>query len=157
MDVGFYILVPEIPKFSGFDYKVDTFVWGGVDYPQEPGRYVWGQHVEFMEANVTEFLMQILPAGSISHDWRALCLKDPALDLLQREVNGIDVDWGGRSLIVVIRQILMRSIKWVVVFALHNDQIDHLYQLNVDQCIERLRQNLLWNINPDGFIVIPPR
>src|ERR1700730_11969397 len=107
MDVGFYILVPLVSKFSGFEYKVDNYVWGGVDYAQEPGRYVWGQHVEFVEANVTDFLMQILPMGSISRDWRALCLKDRALDLLQAEVNGRDVDWGGRSLVEVIRQILV--------------------------------------------------
>jgi hypothetical protein len=69
-------------------------------------------------------------------------------------VNGEEVDWFDRRLDDFLGLLLNKHKKWVLIFELHYDQIDHVYSSNVEQCISKLRANLRRDVKREGFIAI---
>ncbi len=60
-----------------------------------------------------------------------------------------------KNLEIFLRLLLDNIEKWVVVFLLHYDQIDNVYQFNVDDCVSTLRKNLDQDeiSRREGFII----
>jgi hypothetical protein len=156
MDTCLELLLPHMVQVDGLEHRQVSFTWGGLSYPQGAGSLYWGDVVELVQTPIPRHLRRYLPADSVTDNWIALSIRGKGLDLLQDEVNGSPVDWKGRSLEQLLRLLLSQSKRWVLVFELHCDQIDNVYRMNLDQCIERLRQNLLWDVKAEGFVVIPP-
>lgn len=155
MDVCFELLLPQMPLVDGLEQRGVSFTWGGVSYPQGRATYHWGDFVELVQTPIPQHLGNYLPSNYITEDWVALSIRGRGLDLLQEEVNGSDVDWRGRDLEQLLRSLLLQCRRWVLVFELHCDQIDHVYRLDLQECLRILRQNLRWEASPEGFVVIP--
>jgi hypothetical protein len=152
MDVLFQLLLPELPAIEGLERNQRIFNWGGVDYPQEPAIYRWGEHVELVPSELQPFIPRFLPAGYIDKSWIFLDVKGDGLDLWESEVNGREVDWFGYRLDDLLKLILEQQGKWLVIFELNYDQIDNTYTLNADECIQKLESNLRLNYQREGFI-----
>lgn len=156
MDACFELLLPQMIQVVGLEQRQASFTWGGVSYPQGRGSFHWGDFVELVQTPIPGHLGRYLPANYITENWIALSIRGKGLDLLQEETNGSDIDWCGKSLVRILRLLLSQCKKWVLVFELHCDQIDHVYTLDVDDCLLHLRENLRQEANAEGFVVIPP-
>lgn len=156
MDVCFELLLPSKTSIDGLEYRVPTFSWGGEHHPQGDGSYFWGQFVELVETPIPSHIPRLLPRNYLNQDWVALSIRGQGLDLLEKEVRGLEVDWGGRSLEELLRVLLSQYDRWVLIFELHCDQIDSLYRLSIPDCVEKLKQSLKWEARAEGFLVIPP-
>ena len=154
MDVLFQLLLPKLRVVEGLERHQRIFNWGGVDYPQEPATYRWGEHVELVPSELQSFIPRILPDGYVDESWIFLDISGDGLDLWESEVNEHEVDWSGHRLDNLLKLILEQHEKWVVIFELHYDQIDNTYALNADECIQKLESNLRWNSKREGFIAI---
>jgi len=154
MDACFELLLPQMIQVDGLQQKQMSFTWGGVSYPQGAASYHWGDFVELVQTPIPGHLGRYLPANYIGENWIALSIRGKGLDLLQAEVNGAEVDWKGKSLEQLLRLLLSQVSKWVLTFELHCDQIDQVYKLNVDQCLQHLRENLRRDAKAIGFLVI---
>lgn len=78
-------------------------------------------------------------------DLLAILVHESALDLLESEVNGKDVDWGGRRLDHMIEQLLSQQEKWALVFEPHYDQMDSVYHFT-NWLMASLSLRRLWAI-----------
>lgn len=154
MDDLLAILIPAMPGIPGLEKRQAVFYWGGQEHPQEPITYHWGACVEFRTSQLQEYLWEFLPADYRDKQWLVLDVNDGALDLLEHEVNGKEVDWDSRHLDTVLRQILSQQEQWVLIFEPHYDQIDSVYSLTVSDCLEKLRSNYRRDGHKEGFICI---
>jgi hypothetical protein len=156
MDACIELLLPEMIHVAGLQQSQRSFTWGGVSYAQGPGSYHWGDFVELVQTPIPGHFGRYLPANYITEKWIALSIRGKGLDMMQMEVNGAEVDWKGKSLDHLLRLLLPHVGKWVLVFELHCDQIDQVYELDVDQCLQHLQENLRREAKAEGFLVIPP-
>jgi hypothetical protein len=157
MDACFELLLPQIARVDGLETRaVDVIACGG-SRAYCPGTLHWGDFVELLQTPIPAHLGRFLPDNYITESWVALSIRGKGLDLLRDEVNGSEVDWKGKSLEQLLRILLSLYSRWVLVFELHCDQIDHVYELGIDGCLGLLRANLELNANVEGFIVIPPK
>ncbi len=154
MDACLELLLPHTIQVTGLERALATFTWEGADYPQSPTRLRWGDFVEIVQTPIAEHLRRYLPSDCEKINWIALSIRGQGLDLLQSEVNGSNIDWKERSLEQLLRSITSQCTKWVLVFELHCDQIDNVYRMNLDQCIQRLKENLRWDVHAEGFVAI---
>lgn len=147
MDVCFSLLLPnpvELDRIEGLERRQVTFTWGGVAYPQDPVKFRWGEYVELIETPIAEHYYPYLPADSRSKTWTSLVIGGKALDMLAIQVNERDaVDWQGRSLEGLLQLLVSHYSQWVLVFELHCDQIDSIYSLSIDECLQYLRESIL--------------
>lgn len=155
-DSCFEILLPEFVQIEGLECKQKTFSWDGVKYPQGSPIFQWGEYVEIAPTPIPRHLEMHLPANYIDERWICLSIRGKGLELLAQEVNGVLINWNGKSLIQIIELLISKSNKWVFVFELFCDQIDSSYILNVNEVLLRFQENLKYSNNPEGFIAIPP-
>jgi hypothetical protein len=154
MDVLFQILLPELSHVEGLERHQAVYSWDGVDYPQEPATYRWGLHVELAPDHLQPHIPRFLPENYIDEHWVFLEVKGDGLDLLEREVNGEEVDWHGRRLDDLLALTLKSHRRWVLIFELQEDQIDHIYELSAEQCVSKFKANLRRDIRREGFIAV---
>ena len=154
MDDLLAILIPKLEDVPGLEKRQEVYSWGGKDYPQEPIKYRWGSHVELRTSELQTYLWDFFPEDYRKQPWLVLDVNESALTLFQSEVNGYEVDWGGSPLDEILKTLLSRHEKWAVVFEPYSDQMDSVYRLTVDQCIQKLKANYLRNVQKEGFIVL---
>src|SRR4051812_6217223 len=106
MDVLFQVLLPELRAIEGLEQYQRIFNWGGVDYPQEPVTYCWGEHVELVPAELQSFIRHLLPDSYIDESWIFLDVNGNGLDLWELEVNEREVDWSGHRLDNLLKLLL---------------------------------------------------
>jgi hypothetical protein len=152
VDVLLQLLLPELKPVVGLEFQQEVFSWGGVEYPQEPVKYLWGSHVELIPRDLQTHIPWFLPEGFLDDGWVFLDVEGDGLDLLEGEVNGMEMDWGGKRLDDLLALLLKQSDQWAVLFELHSDQIDSVYKLTVDECMRKLKANLKRDIKREGFI-----
>lgn len=152
MDACLDLLLPRIWPMENLHHQVEQFVWGGVAYPQGPGVYRWGQHIELRRHEVCPpYLLTYLPEGLFQADWVYLTLGGKGLDLLAREVNGDEVDWGGPPFQAFLREQLSRNPNWAVIFSPHCDQIDSTLETDAAGVLTLLNKNLSRDGEQQGF------
>lgn len=154
MDDLLAILIPEIPVIPGLEKRQDIRSWGGQDYPQEPITYHWGPYVELRTSQLPSYLWDLLPEQYRKEKWLVLDVNGEALDLLELEVNGKEVDWGNRPLDELLRLMLSQQQRWVLIVEPNYDQIDSVYDLTVDEALQKLKSNYLRESQKEGFIVL---
>lgn len=154
MDDLLAILIPAIPNIPGLEKRQAVYSWGGQEYPQEPITFHWGPYVAFRTSQLQEYLWKFLPEEYRHTNWLVLDVNEKALDMLEREVNGKEVDWDGWDIEAVLRQILSLQERWVLVFEPHYDQMDSVYHLPVTECLEKLKLNYRRDQQKEGFICV---
>lgn len=157
MDVLFEVLLPELEDVEGLEPHQVIFSWGGEAHPQGPVTYRWGPHVELAPDYIQPHIMRFLPEGYADESWAVLQIKGDGLDLLEMEVNGEEVDWFGRRLDDLLESLLKQHERWVLIFEPNYDQIDRVYELDVEECISKLKANLRRDAGREGFIAIASR
>lgn len=130
------------------------FTWDGIDHPQEPVTYRWGQSVELTLSQPPSYLQRFLPRGYGGKDWLCFDLNGEAFELWRLELQGDEVDWGDGRLDDLLRILLTGQDRWVMIVEPYHDQIDHTYRMNATGCIEKLKSALGKGIYEEGFIVI---
>jgi hypothetical protein len=95
--------------------------------------------------------------GQQDPEWAAYLFYGKGLDMLQAEANGQSVDWHGKDITRLLRQLMDQSAGWVLVFEWHCDQIDSVYNLPADEAVDLLTQNLRTanDHKIEGFVVLP--
>lgn len=154
MDDLLAILIPEIPVIPGLEKQQEIRSWGGQDYPQEPTKYHWSPYVELRTSQLPLYLWELLPEQYRNEKWVVLDVNGEALDLLELEANEQEVDWDNRPLDELLRLLLGQQKRWVLILEPHYDQIDSVYQLTVDESLQKLKSNYLRESQKEGFIVL---
>lgn len=151
MDALLQIIVPKLVEIEGLELNQPIYEWDGVKYPQGPKVVSW-QDISLSFDKKEKYLNKFLPPNYFGEDWIWLKVSDNTLDkyesLINDEVKGNDE----KSIEDFIRFLLTGIDKWVIVFLLQYDQIDNVYQLDVEDCIIKLKNNLSRNIVKEGFI-----
>lgn len=155
MDALLQLLVSEIKLVDGLTIHQEVFNWGGVDYPQGPPVYHWGSYVELIPSPIQPYIINWLPVNYKDEAWLGLDVRGNGLDLLEREVNGEQVNWMGRRLDDLLKAILIQQDRWGLIFEPNYDQLDNIYRLSIDDCVNKLKSNLRWTGKREGFIAIP--
>ena len=156
MDALLQLLVPEVKLLDGLERHQRVLSWDGAEYPQDPITYGCGPHVELITSQIQPFLLQFLPDGFFKEHWTVLDVSGAALDLLEQETNGEDVDWFDCRLEDLLVRFLTQYEQWALIFELHYDQIDNIYRLSPDECIHKLKVNLSRTSRREGFIALSP-
>jgi hypothetical protein len=156
MDALLQLIIPEIPTLPDLQRYQREFSWGGETYPQEPVTYRWGPKVELIESETQSFIVDLLPEDFISQDWKVLDVARETLDLIERDVNGEQVDWYGYNASDLLTLLLAHSDKWVLIFEPYYDQIDHVFRISAEECLDKLKFFLNRKNERKGFIAIPP-
>ena len=153
MDACFEILLSTRQTLDYLEAHQETFTWGGVEYPQGEKYYLWGKYIKLAEREIPPHIVKRLPPayGSMRLNFS---VQGQGLDLLESEVNGSEIDWEGKSFDDFLKLILTEQPQWVVIFEWHCDRIDSLYQQNVFECISQIKNNLKWDNNKEGFLVL---
>jgi hypothetical protein len=154
LDILLQILIPNLTALEGIEKSQKIYSWGGTDYPQEPVTYHWGTFVEMVPSQVQPFIYKFLPNEYSEKLKICLDIKGQGLDLLKMEVNGEEVDWYDRRLDDLLNIILSRCDLGVLIFEPHYDQIDSVNYLEVNDCIQKLKDNLKRDRQKEGFIAI---
>src|SRR5690349_14652820 len=89
-----------------------------------------------------------------NENWLVLDVNEGALELLEQEVNGKEIDWDSRHLDAVLRQLLSPQKCWVLISEPHYDQTDSVYHLTVSDCLQKLGSNYRRDGQKEGFICI---
>ncbi len=155
MDAFFHLMLTGLKEIDGLIVDQKIYNWDGVDYPQEPIIYRWGRYVEIVPSQTPEYLYQLLPEGYKEKAWIGFDIQGECLDRLENEVNGEDVEWFGKSLEDILFAILTSQDRWVLIFEPSYDTIDNIYILEAVQCIQKLKEVLLWQNRTEGIIVLP--
>src|SRR5262245_52790517 len=129
MDALLQILIPDSKVLEGLDKRQKILYWEGIAYPQEPATYHWGQYIILVPSQLQPFVRPLLPSHYTEKVRLCLDIQGEGLDLLEREVNGEEIDWFGQNFDTVLSQILEACKSWVVIFEPHYDQIDKIYEL----------------------------
>jgi hypothetical protein len=148
------ILIPDVPVISGLEKRHEIRSWGGQDYAQGPITYHWGPYVEFRTSQLPTALWDAIPEEHRKESWLVLDVNEDALDRLELEVNGQEVDWGTHPLDAVLDLVLSQQEKWVLVFQPHYDQIDSVSRLTVSESLQKLKTNYLRERTKEGFIIL---
>jgi len=154
MDACFEILLSTRQTLDYLEAHQETFTWGGVEYPQGEKYYLWGKYIKLVERDILPHIVKRLPPAFGSMQWLNFLVQGTGLDLLESEVNGSEIDWEGKSFDDFLKMILTEQPQWVVIFEWHCDRIDSLYQQNVNECISQIKNNLKWDNNREGFLVL---
>ena len=151
MDALFQIVVPEIKQVDLIETIQPVYEYDGVKYPQGPKVISW-RDVSASLDEPTQYLQRFLPAAYLSEHLIWLKVSDETLDRYKSIVNTESEDLGEIGLEAFIHLLLKDLDKWVVAFILHWDQIDNVYQVDVDGAISKLRDNLRRNTQREGFV-----
>ena len=81
-------------------------------------------------------------------------MKGQALDLLELEVNGSEINWEGKTLESLLNFLLSSQNRWGVVLEWQCDKIDIIYYLNINQFMLKIRDKLQYGKQREGFIVL---
>ncbi len=154
MDACFEILLSTRQTLDYLEVHQETFTWGGVEYPQGEKYYVWGKYIKLVEREIPAHIIKRLPPVYENLQWVNFSVQGKGLDLLESEVNGEEIGWEGKSFDDFLKLILTEQPQWVVVFEWHCDRIDSLYEQNVSECIGQIKNNLKWENNREGFLVL---
>jgi hypothetical protein len=141
MDALLQIIVPKLRKIEGLEITQPLYEWDGVEYPQGPKIISW-QDISLSFDERTEYCQNFLSPNYLGEDWIWLKFSDETLDRYEILVNDETENNNEKTLETFIRLFLEDIDKWVIVFLLHYDQIDSVYQLNVRDCITKLKNNL---------------
>jgi len=154
MDACFEILLSTRQTLEYLECHQETFTWGGVEYPQGEKYYLWGKYIKLVEREIPPHIIKRLPPAYENIKWLNFSVQGKGLDLLESEVNGSEIDWEGKSFDEFLKLILTEQPQWVVVFEWHCDRLDSLYEQNVNECISQIKNNLKWDNNREGFMVL---
>ena len=154
MDLLFQILIREMPNIQGLEKHQEKFFWGGEFHLQEPIKYKWGFHVELVMSKLQTHIPEILTENGVSGQWLVLDIKGDGLALWESEINGVEIDWVSGRIDDFLRLLLSSCASWVLIFEPYYDQLDYIYHLNLDSCINKLEANLKWDNKREGFICI---
>lgn len=152
MDVLFQILLPNLKLIEGLERFQDVYTLEGMDYPQEPIMYRWGDHVTLIPRDIQQYVLGLFPTGLIGPDWIFLDVEGDCLDLWESEANGFEADWGGKRLDNLLFALLGQYDQWGIVFELFSDQIDGIHEVTVEECVEMLKRNLKRDVKREGFV-----
>lgn len=149
MDALLQIIVPKIKEIDGLELIQPIYEWDGEEYPQGPKLCRW-EDVEMSFDEKAKYVERFLPPNYLEDDWIWLKTSDNTLDNFESEVN--DETDGEKPFEKFLRYLLVDIDKWCVVFLLQYDQIDNVYQLNLENCITELKNNLNRNKVKKGFV-----
>jgi hypothetical protein len=130
------------------------FTWQGIEYPQEPIYYLFGKHICLVEKPLPKHKVKLLQYDYAIEDFMSLTLEGNGLDMLELEVNERNVEWNGPTFDNFLKVLLSPQDRWAVIFEWHCDQIDNIYRLDVNACISKIRENLKWEVQREGFIIL---
>lgn len=157
MDALLQLIIPEIPNLPDLQRYQREFTWAGESYPQEPVTYRWGPKVELIESQIQSFIVDLLPENFIGPNWKVLDVGDETLDLIERDVNGEEVDWYGYKAQELLTSLLDHSDKWALIFEPYYDQIDDIFRISARESVDKLESFLNRNKERKGFIAIGQR
>jgi hypothetical protein len=125
--------------------------WGDIEEAQGPPRFYWGKHCYLTPDSLSMRLKGLLPR-SLKTEAGVYRLNDEALDLLEAEVNGYDVDWGGHSVTELLSTAIAKASGWALVFLWHWDEIAEVHEVGPSQAIQLVRNNLIYNSGRKGQV-----
>lgn len=154
MDASFELVLERVVEMPHLKRVDPTATWGGIEHPQGPSYWEWGEHTKLMKrpwpAHIRTRLQTALDLKTLGY----YEIVGHGLRMLESECNGIAVNWGGRELVTLVREQLLGSGSWAMVFDLHSDQIDRVFECDVDDAVKHLRENFRWDDHREGFIAV---
>lgn len=151
MDALLQIIVPKLVEVEGLELSQPVYEWDGIKYPQGSKIVSW-QDISLSFDEKSKYLDKFLPPIYMSEEWIWLKVSDETLDKYEITVNDESEKDTEKQLEIFLRFLLADINRWVVVFLLQYDQIDNIYELNVEGFITKLRNNLNRNATKEGFI-----
>ena len=151
MDAHILIIVPNVAQIEGLR-RHDTYELDGVSHPMEPRTLHW-QNVSLGFYYRTPYLERLLPEGYISENWDWLFVSDESHIKYYDWVNDEHIENEEAPVEILLRKLLENTDKWVVIYLLHDDQVDWIHKGDLDQCIAALRNTLRKDTNNEGFII----
>jgi hypothetical protein len=152
MDVCLELLVSNPIPITSLMTRQKSITWGGIEYPQEPICYLWGEFIQIVETPIAKHIYTFLPKTYKIFDMKCYAIQGEVLNLIKKEVHGFQVNWAGKNLDSFLKSILPSQQNWAVVFSLHCDEIDSQYTLGIDEAIKKIYANL--RNEPEGFIIL---
>jgi hypothetical protein len=151
MDALLQIIVPKLNETKGLSVFQPKFELDGVEYPQGPKRVSW-RDISLMFDQQTGWLKKLLPSKFLNEDCVWLKVSDETLDQYDISVKIPPQANGERPLETFLRFLLADMDCWVIAFILHYDQVDSVYELDLEDSIAKLRANLSGKGTCEGFI-----
>ena len=152
VDALFQILLSDKPSVPGIEID-DTYELDGVSYEKSPRKMILnGFELEFDQR--TDGILDRLPSNFSGTNWIWLKVTDELLDRYDMSVKSNASESAGfaEEFENFLRRLLSNVDRWVIVFLLHYDQIDSIYQSDVNSLIVRLRNILSPDGTSEGFI-----
>lgn len=151
MDAALFIVVKKGTVIPAREVRRKTQAWQGITYEDEPVVYVYGNS-QLSPCPISGWVINMLPLEIRNADLDSYLVDDPAVTLLESEVNDIELEEPS-TLPEWLRAIMNRSDVWLLAFLWHWDQLDEIQCGTVESAIEKLRAVLHWNGNRHGFCV----
>jgi hypothetical protein len=96
------LFIPHLQQIEGLERHQPNFSWAGVNYPQEPTTYRWGRNIELLPSPIQQHILRLLPDGYVDGNFPLDVIGD-GLELLEKGVNGLQIEWGGYRLDDLVR------------------------------------------------------
>jgi hypothetical protein len=151
MDAGFFLVLPLGAPVPSTSTSRPVGRWGDIEEPQGPPRLEWGPNCYLTADRLSERVTGLLPP-SLRTGTDVYRLNDKALDLLESEVNGHDVEWGGGSVTDLLLAALATPQRWALVFLWQWEQISEVHRVSAAAAVDGLRKNLVYGSGRRGQI-----
>jgi hypothetical protein len=151
MDAGFFLVLPLGASVPSTSTSRQMGRWADIEEPQGPTRLEWGPHCYLTADRLSERVLGLLPL-SLRSATDVYRLNDQALDLLESEVNGHDVDWGGFPVTGLLLAALATPQRWALVFLWQWEQISEVHQVSAAAAVDGVRKNLVYGSGRRGQI-----
>jgi hypothetical protein len=152
MDAALFILLQKKSNIPISQRDQKTIFWEGQEFPQGPPILRWGKYCSFQESRLAEWINNLIPVCIKHADMATYLVGGNCLDMLEKEVNGHGCDWDYHRFDDFLHEALSRSGVWAMIFLWQWDQIDFVEESTVDGAVSRLKQNLNWSTQRQGFI-----
>ncbi|MBT9098950.1 hypothetical protein KFZ76_14685 [Methylovulum psychrotolerans] len=153
MEICFDILIPKICKADPMGLHEQFCLWGGGKFSQDPQRFAFGESVFFTKRTLPKHINNFIPTELDISAWEFLSLDSDALLLWEQVINKEkNIVNGLVPLKEFIANFLARLEKWIVVFELNCDQIDHVYKMTHNDLVCKIEGVLDKKNTPEGFV-----
>lgn len=153
MDSCLEILLPKLKPLPELQEATRVFSWGGEDHPQGDSVYQWRKDTELFKVPTPRHVLARLPHYYSTGDWEYFRFADKSVSALERIINSHDTaDWTSADVVSLLQSQLALHAGWALVFEPHCDQIDRVFEADLEVALSQLRSSLDWSREPVGFI-----
>jgi hypothetical protein len=153
MDAALEILLPQDTDLASLGFKVPTFTWQGVEYPQGKPECTFGKNfiLKVLESYDMRFVLSKIPAELRNTQWMPIAVLGEGLDIYNADIFGLQNEEEEFSLRKLFDLVLKPQRNWIVIYSPQYDGFNKIKQGSVNDIFNELECSI--KNTREGFLI----